>query len=241
MKKAHGLRKYFYEYVFHQAVEAAREQTAEVVPISQARAIRARVDEILAQARSVSVDGTSEPVAQYLGHSKLGITGCLSALDQSRGGSVRGYEPQFGDHSAADTRYQQLQREFSRATGIGGEPINPKSARLPSSPYDPQWAERSTIKRGGTSLSFLPDETIQRAAGGVTSRVADPKLGNMTLWRLDEDGRAVEAGRAMTYDDASGLTALMDKMSQTEYEQVRGWVIDGGRDPQTGKMDMNRF
>src|SRR5699024_4713647 len=111
MKKAHGLRKYFYEYVFHQAVEAAREQTAEVVPISQARAIRARVDEILAQARSVSVDGTSEPVAQYLGHSKLGITGCLSAIDQALGESVRDYEPQFGDHSAAD-HTSELQSRF---------------------------------------------------------------------------------------------------------------------------------
>lgn len=241
MKKADGLRRYLYEYVFHQAVDQARDQAAEVIPISQAKAVRARVDELLTRTQPLSVDGSSEPVPAHLGHPKLGINACLGAIDQALGESVRDYEPQFGAHDSQDPRYQQLQRAFMRDTGVGNEKANPKSARLPISPYDPQWAERSTIKRGGTALSYLPDETIRHAAGGATSRVSEPNLGNMMLWRLDEEGKAFEAGRAMTYDDASGMTALMDKMSYAEYEQVRGWVIDGGRDPRTGKIDMNRF
>lgn len=241
MKKAEGLRRYFYEYVFHQAVDQAREQAAEVIPISQARAVRARVDELLDQLSAIAAVEGGEARRQSLAHPALSISSCLSAIDQALGESVRDYEPQFGDHSASGPAYQRLQRGFSMATGVGGEKVSPKSARLPISPYDLEWAERSTIKRGGTSLSYLPDETIQRVAGGSTGKVADPTLGNITLWRLDGEGKPFEAGRAMTYDDASGLTALMDKMSQSEYEQVRGWVIDGGRDPRTGKIDMNRF
>lgn len=239
MKSAHGLRRYFYEFVFHQAIDHAREQTSEIVPISQAKAIRSRVDGILAGLPEIPEAEGLPATAQRLAHPKLGIRDCLSAIDQALSESVRDYEPQFGNHSAADERYRALQRDFSRATGVGGE-TNPKSARLPISPYDPEWAERATIKRGGTALSYLPDEVVTKMTGGEVGRVAAPQHGNAMLWRID-DGKAVEAGRAMTYDDASGLTALMDKMSEAEYNQVRGWVLDGGRDPHTGRIDRNRF
>ncbi|WP_405814484.1 hypothetical protein OG241_07715 [Streptomyces sp. NBC_01390] len=228
MKKAHGLRRYFYEYVYYKAVEQAREQTGQVVPISQAKAIRARVDEILGQRGAALADP------------RLGVTDCLSAIDQAFVEKVSDYEPQFGDHSPHNERYQQSQREFTRATGVGAQ-ADPKTARLPISPYDPDWSERATVKRAGTALVYLPDETIGRVAGGEVETLADPRRGNMVLWRIDDDGKPFEAGRAMTNDDAAGLTALMDKMSQQEYDQVREWVIDGGRDPQTNRVDRNRF
>ncbi|MFI1408713.1 hypothetical protein ACH4Y0_02050 [Streptomyces sp. NPDC020707] len=228
MKKAHGLRRYFYEYVYYKAVEQAREQTGQVVPISQAKAIRARVDEILGQRGAALADP------------RLGVTDCLSAIDQAFAEKVSDYEPQFGDHSPQNERYQQSQREFTRATGVGAQ-ADPKSARLPISPYDPGWSERATVKRAGTALVYLPDETIARVAGGEVETLADPRRGNTVLWRIDDDGKPFEAGRAMTNDDAAGLTALMDKMSQQEYDQVREWVIDGGRDPQTNRVDRNRF
>lgn len=228
MKKAHGLRRYFYEYLFYKAVEQARKQSGEIVPISQTKTIRARVDELLAQRGTVLVDPA------------LGVTDCLTAIDAAFSEKVRDYEPQFGDHSPRDERYQALQREFTRATGVGAQ-IDPKSARLPISPYDPAWSERATLKRAGTELVYIPDETITRVTAGEVEGLADPRHGNMILWRIDEDGKPYEAGRAMTNDDAAGLTALMDKMSQREYDQVREWVIDGGRDPQTGRVDRNRF
>ena len=240
MKSAHGLRRYFYEYIFHQAIDHAREQTREIMPISQARAIRSRVDGILAGLPAIPEAEGLPATTQRLTHPKLGIRDCLSAIDQALGESVRNYDPQFGDHSADDERYRALQKEFSRFTGVGGE-TNPKSARLPISPYDPEWAERATIKRGGTALSYLPDKAVATMTGGEVDRVAAPQHGNAMLWRIDDDGKAVEAGRAMIYDDASGLTALMDKMSEAEYNQVRGWVLDGGRDPRTGRIDRNRF
>ncbi|MEU9601594.1 hypothetical protein AB0E06_32900 [Streptomyces sp. NPDC048109] len=228
MKKAHGLRRYFYEYVYHKAVEQAREQTGQVIPVSQAKAIRVRVDEILGQRGTALADP------------RLGVTDCLTAIDQAFAEKVSDYEPQFGDHSPQNERYQQSQREFTRATGVGA-PADPKSARLPISPYAPDWSERATVKRAGTALMYLPDETIARVAGGKVETLADPRHGNMVLWRIDDEGKPFEAGRAMTNDDAAGLTALMDKMSQQEYDQVREWVIDGGRDPQTNRVDRNRF
>ncbi|BCW06815.1 MULTISPECIES: hypothetical protein [unclassified Arthrobacter] len=228
MKKAHGLRRYFYEYVFYKAVEQAREQSGEIIPISQAKAIRGRVDQILGQRGTALADPG------------LGVTACLTAIDTAFSERVPDYEPQFGDHSPANERYQTLQREFTRATGVGAE-IDPRSARLPISPYDPAWSERATVKRAGTELLYIPDETIVKNAGGEVESLSEPRRGNMTLWRLDEDGKPYEAGRAMTNDDAAGLTALMDKMSRQEYDQVREWVIDGGRDPQTGRVDRNRF
>ncbi|MFF3128658.1 hypothetical protein ACFVRD_41835 [Streptomyces sp. NPDC057908] len=228
MKKAQGLRRYFYEYVYYKAVEQARDQTGQVIPISQAKAIRARVGEILGQRGTAVADP------------RLGVTDCLTAIDQAFDERVPAYEPQFGDHSPQNEHYQQLQREFTRATGVGAQ-VDPKSARLPISPYDPDWSERASVKRAGTALVYLPDETIGRVAGGEVETLADPRRGNMVLWRIDDEGKPFEAGRAMTNDDAAGLTALMDKMSQQEYDQVREWVIDGGRNPQTGRVDRNRF
>ncbi|MER6520098.1 hypothetical protein ABT246_24990 [Streptomyces sp. NPDC001553] len=228
MKKAHGLRRYFYEYVYYKAVEQAREQSGQVIPISQAKAIRVRVDEILGQRGTALADP------------RLGVTDCLTSIDQAFGERVSDYEPQFGDHSPQNERYQQSQREFTRTSGVGSQ-VDPKSARLPISPYDPDWSERATVKRAGTALVYLPDETIGRVAGGEVETLADPRRGNMVLWRIDDDGKPFEAGLAMTNDDAAGLTALMDKMSRQEYEQVREWVIDGGRDPQTNRVDRNRF
>ncbi|MGW0881389.1 hypothetical protein [Streptomyces sp. NPDC002671] len=228
MKKAYGLRRYFYEYVYYKAVEQARVQAGQVIPVSQAKAIRARVDEILGQRGTALADP------------RLGVTDCLTAIDQAFAEKVSDYEPQFGDHSPQNERYQQSQREFTRATGVGA-PADPKSARLPISPYAPDWSERATVKRAGTALVYLPDETIARVAGGEVETLADPRHGNMVLWRIDDEGKPFEVGRAMTNDDAAGLTALMDKMSQQEYDQVREWVIDGGRDPQTNRVDRNRF
>lgn len=113
MKTAHGLRAYFYEYLYYTAVTRARDQTGQVVPISQAKSIRARVDEILSGQGSALTDP------------RLGVTACLTAIDQALGERVSGYEPQFGDHTPRDARYQRLQREFTRS---------PESAPTPSPP-----------------------------------------------------------------------------------------------------------
>ena len=181
MKKAHGLRRYFYEYVFYKAVNQTREQTGQVIPISQAKAIRGRVDEILALRGTMIADP------------RLSVSDCLASIDGAFAEKMPGYRPQFGDHSPRNERYQTLQREFTRATGVGAE-VASRSARLPISPYDPDWSERATVKRAGTELVHLPDETIRRVADGAVETMAEPGRGNMVLWRIDADGKPYEAG-----------------------------------------------
>lgn len=222
MHKGNGLRKYLYEYLVYKAVERAREQTSEVVPISQAKSIRRHVDAILA-----------EQNGRHLGDPELGMNQAVAAIDQALVEKVPGYTPVAGDHRAP-------QDEF--VTMVGMHPsVKTSAPRLAISPYDPEWSERATVKRGGTALSFVPDEAIVKATGGSVAALSDPDQGNVMLWRVDENGKASEVGRAMTHEDASGLSALMDKMSEREYAAVRNWVIDGGKNPATGRIDRNRF
>ncbi|MFG1858905.1 hypothetical protein ACGFJT_44220 [Actinomadura geliboluensis] len=227
MKTAHGLRRYLYEFIVHDAIRQTREATGAIIPISQARLIRQRIDEHLSDKETSLADPS------------LSIPPFLTALDRSLTETVPGAQPLFEDHSGSDPNYRRLQAMFMHRVGLG-QGASPSPA-LPISPYDPEWSQRSTVKQAGTALTYVPDQTITRVAGGETARLSAPECGSMMLWTLNGDGRAVEAGRAMTAEDACGLTALMDKMSASEYQQVRQWVIDGGRDPQTGRIDRNRF
>ncbi|MGC4939382.1 hypothetical protein [Kribbella sp. DT2] len=227
MKTGHGLRRYFYEYVAYEAIRLARERTGRIIPISQAKAVRRRTDDRLAeQGRSVA-----DP--------NLGVQDLLTALEASIRETVPGCEPIFADHSVMDPLLQSLQAQFMRQVGLGDSAK--ATPALPISPYDPQWSQRATVKSAGTTMVYLPDETIEQDMGGETSRAASPKHGQATLWIADGDGKLSEAGPAMTDEDACGLTALRDLMSVREYQQVRQWVLDGGRDPRTGRVDRDRF
>ncbi|MBT8163344.1 MULTISPECIES: hypothetical protein [Arthrobacter] len=227
MKKGHGLRRYFYEYTVHQAIGLLREKTGQVVPVSQAKRIRERLDEQLRQQNGMTV---ADP--------RLGVRDFLDALDAAIQESVPAAEPVFATHSGQDRLFVQMQAQFMRVAGLG--PDNSRPAALPISPYDPEWSRRATVKGAGTRLSYLPDATIEQDMDGETSRAAAPEHGNAALFTYDGTGKFVEAGPAMTDDDASGLTALRDFMSVKDYRQVRAWVIDGGRD-QSGRIDRNRF
>ena len=227
MKKGHGLRRYFYEYVTHEAIRQAREQTGQVIPISQAKRIRQRVDERLAE-HGMSV---ATP--------RLGVTAMLTALDDSIQELVPSATAVFKEHTAADPLFQRLQAQFMRETGLGEHAKG--AAALPISPYDPEWSQRATIKNAGTSLAYLPDHTVEEILEGETSQASNGEHGHMVLWVVNAEGQLVEAGPAMTDEDASGLTALREFMSVKEYEQVRRWAIDGGRDPRTNRIDRNRF
>lgn len=229
MRSGHGVRQYFYEYVFHQAIAEARESSAEIIPISQAKHIRSRIDTLLSERHDKTVASPDLRVSEMLG-----------ALEDALVEQVRDYEPQFGDRSAADPRYRALETQFGRITGLS-RVTDSVGARLPISPYDPRWSTRSTVKRAGTSLLYIPGDTIDHASGGVTHELHLPGQADLRLYALDDGGRLAEAGLAMTDDDAAGLTELMDKMSEGEYRRVRQWVIDGGRNPRTGRIDRDRF
>ncbi|QNE18091.1 hypothetical protein F1D05_09585 [Kribbella qitaiheensis] len=227
MKTGHGLRRYFYEYAIYQAIQLAREATGRTISVWEARAIRQRIDDLLAE-KDTSV---ADP--------ELGVVEMLSALETSIQEAVPGCEQIFAEHTAADPLLQELQTQFMRETGLRA--TGKAVAALPISPYDPQWSQRATVKAAGTALVYLPDATIEQDCGGQTSRAAEPGQGDAVLWVADADGKMSEAGSAMTDEDASGLTALRESMSVAEYQHVRQWVLDGGRDPRTGRMDRSRF
>ncbi|WP_394941133.1 hypothetical protein [Psychromicrobium sp. YIM B11713] len=227
MKKGHGLRRYLYEYVTYEAIRQVRGQTGQVIPISHAKRIRQRMDERLSE------HGTS--VTDH----RLGVTALLSALNDSIRETLPSAEATFHQHTVADPYFQRLQSQFMREVGLGEKAK--AAAALPISPYDPEWSQRATVKNVGTSLAYLPDQTITKILDGEASRATDGEHGQMMLWAVNADGQMVEVGPAMTDEDASGLTALRDLMSIREYEQVRQWAVDGGRDPRTNRIDRNRF
>ncbi|MGH4000780.1 MAG: hypothetical protein ACRDTJ_25330 [Pseudonocardiaceae bacterium] len=163
----------------------------------------------------------------------------LRIVDEEMAASVPGYTAQFGDHTPADVECQRIWRDYLQMTGIAKQAAW-KSPVVPISPYDPLWAHRATMRRGGTALSYLHASAIERACGGALGEIHSNALGELQMWRIS--GRTRErTGSAMTHEDACGLSVLMDKMSQREYQQVRDWVIEGGRDPRTGEIDPTRF
>ena len=215
-----GLRRYLYEYVFHDTVTAARRSTGMTIPISAARSVRARIDELV-----------------NLDDERLAVTPFLTAMDQAMGEAVPGYLSRFADGSAQDPTYRQIQDRFvAMVRGRGSDP-----AALPLSPYDPRWAVRSSVRAAGTRLSWVLDTDLEQFAGGSPARLASPEAGAAVVHRAISDNRVVESGPASSLEDAAGLSELQTRMSAAEYQQVRQWVLDGARDPRTGRIDANRF
>lgn len=237
MKTRHGLRRYLYEYVAYDAIDRTREATGLLIPISQAKAIRRRVDEKLADVQA----------GLNVAHPDLGVSAFLTALDGSIQELIPGAPAVFEQHQLSDPRFQQLQAQFMHEVGVDQNPRpNPM---LPISPYDPVWSQRQSVKNAGSQLSWIPDDVIVRDMEGETDRAALPEYGTTVLWTRAKGSQQVgfrgaefvEVGPAMTDEDAAGLTVLRDYLSVRDYSQVRNWVVDGGRDPRTGKVDRNRF
>lgn len=230
-----GMRVYLYEYMFYRAVQRTQENIGSTIMVSQARHIREAVtDKLAAQGLSMT-----DP--------DLKVTPVLHSIEAALKESVPGYRSLFSQardggapFSAQSTGYQFLSAEFMAMTGLSAAGTGPVGPRLPISPYDPRWAVRSTVKQAGSSLLYIPDNMIEEVAGGKASALAESRSKDLFLFSVDGDGKAVEAGRALTVDDISGMTELMNKMSGQEYRDVRQWVVDGGINEQ-GRMDYGRF
>lgn len=235
-----GLRRYLYEYLFYRGVEAAKAQMPEgrTVRVSQARAMRTRLDAVMAER------------GHDISSSEQGVNGVLQGIDRVLGESVPDYQPVFGDGTIASPAYQQMSADFMSMVGFDmtapdgtvrrADP-GPSGSALPISPYDPRFSGRSTVRSVGSSLLAVPQDVVALAAGNEVARVATSQDQSLMLSTFDErSGKLVEQGPAQTLEDASGLTALMPRMSRREYEDVREWVIDGARG-ENGRIDRSRF
>lgn len=242
MKASPGLNRYLYEYLFHQAITATRENTGEIIPISQAKAIRRDVARGFASAQRAANEGrdaNADPI-------RLGPKAFAHEINTAITESVTDAEPPYS--TPADVN--RAQSEFIASIGLSGSRPGPG---LPLSPYDPEWSRRSSVRRGGTDLSYISVADIDRVCDGRVEGVevddpdrfvpalTAPNSGEITVWQLDSESKPVEAGRAMSDEDASGLTALQPMMRADDFEEIREWVLDGARDPATGVIDRNQF
>lgn len=231
-----GMRSYLYEYMFYRAIERTQENVGSTIMVSQARHLRDVVSDKLADQGLTMADAD------------LKVSPVLRAIEETMRENVPGYKSLFsqtrdgGTPFTTDSKgYSQLSNEFMGMTGLSAL-INagPAGPRLPISPYDPRWAVRSTVKQAGSRLLNIPDNLIDELAQGKVAQLATTRDKDLVLYGTDADGKAVEAGRAMTVDDISGMTELMNKMSAQEYRDVRQWLVDGGIN-EDGRMDYGRF
>ncbi|MGY4541206.1 hypothetical protein ACVWY0_001115 [Arthrobacter sp. UYNi723] len=231
-----GMRAYLYEYMFYRTIQRTQENIGSTIMVSQARHLRDVVGEKLA-AQGLSMTDAD-----------LKVSPVLRAFEETMRENVPGYKSLFsqtregGTQFTTDSKgYGQLSNEFMGMAGLSAAvSTGPAGPRLPISPYDPRWAVRSTVKQAGSHLLNIPDQLIEELAEGKVAQLAGTRDKDLILYGTDEDGKAVEAGRAMTVDDISGMTELMNKMSAQEYRDVRQWLVDGGINEQ-GRMDYSRF
>ncbi len=231
------MRRYLYEHLFQQTIERTQDATGKIIMVSAARDLRAKVEQKL-NAQQLS-----------MGSADLGIPPVLSAIEQTMQENVAGYPGIFTDATSASPAYVQMQTSFFDMAGFSrraqdGSVIQPSpgkaGARLPISPYDPRWAVRSSIKQAGSRVRYILDEDVAQLAGGHADRISELRTQDLHVYSIDEDGQAVEAGEAFSYDDLSGMTELMGYMSEQEYRHVRDWVIDGARG-QDGQIRPGRY
>ena len=231
-----GMQRYFYEYVFHQAIERAkarmaadhqnvagqRRTAAPTIMVSAARRMRTEVEAKLPEG---GFDARPD-ISQVLG-----------AIEETMAERVAGHEPIFGSQGTADPAYRAMLSSFTNHIGQSG-PTGQAGPRLPISPYDPRWSNRSTVQRMGSALTFVLDADVEQMAGGRVDRVARLQSEELRLHTV-EDGRAREAGRAVAYDDLTGMSTLMSRMSPDQYADARNWVNQGLMLP-GGRIDRTR-
>lgn len=239
MRKGNGLREYFYEFLFQRTIEKARVQTGEIIPISVARHIRSQVSEALMKYHGESF---SNP--------HLSVKLCLGAIDHvcatARNAEgellIPGYQAQYPTRSMQDASYQKIQQEFMDACQVN----NPESGTgfVFISPYDPRWADRAVVKRAGTRGVVITDRAITQSTRGLRDSNGETLEGTVAALHTSDFGdtpvcRAPykknadgfeHAGQALSDEDRTGLTRLMNSMSREEYDAMRPWVLEGFRE-----------
>ena len=244
---ANGSKRYYDEYIFHQALEQAQlqldaktpeGQSRSVIMVSQGRRMRDRVDDHL---RAVDVDPASANRAN------LAI-----AIDKAFSESITGYERLFTDENdqllaAGGERFNAMSQRFFDMTGhqIGQRPAQPGELgpRLPISPYDSRWSGRSTVKEAGSALSYIRADDVDAFAQGQPSfleRVDSAELRLYTAEPSNEGGsRLAERGQAMSFDDRTGLTELLRYIPQRDVRAVREQIMAGLKTDH-GTVDFSR-
>lgn len=230
-----GMRGHLYEYLFYRTIEQTQKNLGSTIMVSQARHLREKVGEKLAEQGLSMTDPD------------LKIAPVLHAIEDTMTENVPGYSPLFAQteaggipFSGASIGYKMLSKDFMAMTGLSSDGAGTAGPRLPISPYDPRWATRSTVKAAGSSLLNIPNNLIEELTDNSAAELSSNRSEELMLFKVDEEGKNQELGQASTVDDFSGMTELMNKMSAREYRDTRKWLVDGGLD-ENGAMDYDRF
>ena len=223
-----GLRRYMYEYMIARTINRTSELIGQPILVSQGRHLRDLMEAKLNENGRSFNDGD------------LGVPEALDAIQSVMSENVPGYKPLFQPADTSSKGYKALYKDFTATIGLSGS-TGAAGPRLPISPYDPRWGTRRSVKQVGSSILYILDDDIAAFADGKPSSLEKVTSSELKLYRLTEDGDAKEAGRALSLDDISGLTELMGRMTTAEYNDVRQWVLDGARNPETGRYNARQF
>lgn len=223
-----GLRRYMYEYMIARTINRTSELIGSPILVSQGRHLRDLMEERLNENGRSFNDGD------------LGVPEALDAIQSVMSENVPGYKPLFQPADTSSKGYKALYKDFTATIGLNGS-AGAAGPRLPISPYDPRWGTRRSVKQAGSSILYILDDDIAVFADGKPSNLEKVTSSELKLYRLNEDGDAKEAGQALSLDDISGLTELMGRMTTAEYNDVRQWVLDGARNPETGRYNARQF
>lgn len=223
-----GTRRYFFEYLYQQAIERTKELLDRPIMISAARKLRLDLEEELRR-RNTSFDQWQP-------------SEIASAIDETLG-QIEGYVPMF-DKGAKSEAYLQTFGQFANMIGMTfnnrvADP-GPSGPRLPISPYDPRWSNRATVQRAGANLSYLLADDIEQVLANRIDFAHRYRGDAMGLYQLSPEGQAFPSGKIYTIDDMAGLTQLMRYIPRKDYNEIRSWVIEASRNAD-GRFDPDQF
>ena len=211
--KSSGVLPYFWEYLLYESIEILSENQELEFTASQGRKFH---DDVLDELGPNGYNGK-------------GISEVLKAIDTV---AERDYDDYVfgGEVSAKNELYSELFENFLRTTGIPtktGASFSTDSPMVPISPYDKDFAYRMGVMENGTSLLFVPGQSVLEHFDGDLSLIKNDvsKQSNLVLKKYNyAKGAYVDAGFLLSEDDKSGLSALAPFMKKSECIAVRDWM-----------------
>ena len=203
--KSSGVLPYFWEYLLYESIEILSENQELEFTASQGRKFH---DDVLDELGPNGYNGK-------------GISEVLKAIDTV---AERDYNDYVfgGELSAKNELYSELFENFLRTTGIPtktGASFSTDSPMVPISPYDKDFAYRMGVMENGTSLLFVPGQSVLEHFDGDLSLIKNDvsKQSNLVLKKYNyAKGAYVDAGFLLSEDDKSGLSALAPFMKKSE-------------------------
>ncbi len=225
--RSQGMRRYLYEHLFYETIKRTEAQIGSPIMVSAARDLRKKLD---AKLRSVGMS---------MADADLTVPPVLGAIERVMQENVPGYQSLFEDTSTASPVYLEMRDKFFDAAGFSKKQVDGTvqpgrpgelGSRLLVSPFDPRWAVRATMKFAGSQQRFILDNEFEQFAGGVANELESVQSQDLRLYAATENGKAQDVGPAFSEHDMVGLTELMTRMSQDQFNDVADWVLEGARD-----------